>query len=599
MTRGQRIALVLLLGLAALVRVGLVLSLEGKPYFYDPVVDSAAYDRWGQEIARGQVLGRGAYYQDPLYPYWLGAIYAAFGRDLYLVRLLQLALGVLGCWLLFETARRLADLRVAFVALVLAALYKPFVFYDTALLKEFLAVVLVEAALLFVVLDKRWSWSAAGVALGLACLVRANLMLVIAALTIFFLIRRKPRALLLAGGAILAILPVTIRNAVVAKDFVLTTYQLGPNLYIGNHAGNRTGRYVPPPFLTAASPDFEEQDFRAEAERMQRRPLKPSEISAYWWDRTWVETSSDRFVGLSARRLAEYANAYEVPDNYNYYFMERFSWILKLPLPGFWLVAPLAAAGMIFAWRKWGWMYVFAGIYLLSVIPFFVFGRYRLPLMPVLILFAAMGAVGFAERKRPWAPAVVALVVLVQCAIPIGARSFDAAHYNLGLHYYQTGRPAKAAAELERVRHIKNPPWTYLRGLAYEESGRPEKALEAFFEIAAQSPDAAFHLARAYRDVDNADEAIRWYVDTVGRDPGRLDAWAELGRLYRAKKDWLGALRCADKIAMTSWEGNLERARIYADVGMWPQVVQECDEVLRRAKNHKEARELRERALRQ
>lgn len=610
MTRLQRIVLASILFLAALARVALTLSLKEKPYFYEPVVDSAAYDRWAQEIARGDVVGKQVFYQDPLYPYFLGAVYKVFGRDLYLVRLLQILLGVAGCWMLFEAARRLGGTAVAFVALAIAALYRPFLFYDTALLKEFLAVVLVETALLCVVLDRKWSWLAAGLALGLAVLIRANLLLVVAILAIFLAIRKRfAPAALVAGGALLAILPVTIRNAVVAKDFVLTTYQLGPNFYIGNHPGNSTGRYVPPPFLTAASPDFEEPDFRAEAERMSRRQLQPSEISSYWTSRTWAEMDGGRFLGLTARRLLEYVNNHEVPDNYNYDFMRRFSWVLRLPLFGFWIVAPLAAAGMVFAWRergRWGWLYLFVAAYYLSIIPFFVFGRYRLPVVPPLLLFAGLGTVRLFERCRvkrwPWSAGAISAGVLGVALIPIGPRNFNAAHYNLGLYHYQGGSPAAAAAELEHVRHIPHPQWHYLRGLAYEEARDPDRALEAFHEAARLdpiSPDAAFHLARAYRAVEAIDDAIHWYETTLRLDTPRLDAWVELGRCRMAKKDWMGAMQAFNGAAIVSWEGNLEKARLYAELGMWPQVVRECDEVLRRSKNQREARELRERALRQ
>lgn len=602
MSRKQRLGLVLLLGLAALVRLLLVVSLEDRPYFYDPVVDSAAYDEWAQEIAHRDAVGARAFYQDPLYPYFLAAIYKTRGRDLLFVRLVQLVVGVAGCWMLFEAARRMSGAPAAFVTLAIAALYKPFAFYDTALLKEFLAVVLVEAALLCWTIERRWSWLGAGLALGLAVLVRANLLLVVLALCGFLALRRRwAPAGWVAAGAVLAIAPVTVRNAIVAKDFVLTTYQFGPNLYIGNHPGNRTGRYVPPPFLTAAAPEFEEREFRAEAERMSRRALRPSEVSSYWTDRTRAELDTGRFLRLTVRRLVEYVNAYEVPDNYNYYFLERFSWVLRLPLPGFWLAAPLAAAGMVFAWReraRWSWLYVFVAVYFASIAPFFVFARYRLPVIPALLLFAGMGAVGLAGKFR-WPAVAAAVLVLVQSAIPIGPRGFDAAHYNLGLHHYRAGRPAAAAAELEKVAHVKNAQWIYLRGLAYEEAARPEKALEAFFEAARLDPssaDAAIHLARAYRAVEALEEAERWYAETIRRSPKSIEARLELGRVRLERKDWAGAMEAFDSVP--TWEGRLEKARLYARLGMWPAAAEEAGRVLRQVPGHREAAAILEEARR-
>ncbi|SVD17289.1 uncharacterized protein METZ01_LOCUS370143, partial [marine metagenome] len=67
----EKLLLIGLLLSALLIRALLIASLEDKPYFHKPVVDSAAYDEWGQRIAGGELTSSGAFYQDPLYPYFL------------------------------------------------------------------------------------------------------------------------------------------------------------------------------------------------------------------------------------------------------------------------------------------------------------------------------------------------------------------------------------------------------------------------------------------------------------------------------------------------------------------------------------------------
>ena len=64
-----------------------------------PTIDEASYDEWASEIAAGEWMGEEVFFQEPLYPYFLGTLYAVFGRDLLVVRLIQAALGVLTCWL--------------------------------------------------------------------------------------------------------------------------------------------------------------------------------------------------------------------------------------------------------------------------------------------------------------------------------------------------------------------------------------------------------------------------------------------------------------------------------------------------------------------
>ncbi len=603
----EKLLLIGLLLSALLIRVLLISSLEDKPYFHKPVVDSAAYDEWGQRIAGGELTSSGAFYQDPLYPYFLGGAYALFGHDLFVVRLIQAVIGVLGCWFLFAAGRRLGGTSVALVALGIAAFYKPFLFYDTALLKEWLAVVLVEALLYFLTIRKPSGWLASGITLGLGVLVRANLLLFGGALVIALLLRKEIRsAALVAGGMIVAIAPATIHNAVAEKEFILTTYQLGPNLYIGNHAANNTGRYVPPPFLTTAAPGFEERDFRAEAERARGRTLSPSEISDHYVSRTWTEFEAGRFLKVTGRRLLEYLNNYEVPDNYHYDFMRRFSGVLRIPFPGFWLLAFFAPMGLLFAWRerkKWHELYLFLPLYYLSIIGFFVFARYRLPVIPVLILFASLGIVELVKRSRekkiPWGPVVAGALFLVISLVPIGRRDFNVAHYNLALHYFKNDQPAAAAAELEFVRDIKQPQWVYLRGLAYEKASIPDRALEAFYEAAnldPQSAEAAFHLGLSYRANGDPREALRWFREARKRKPNHLEAALEIGRIYMERGEWTRAEEVLSLAAEQSWRGHLELARLYKKIGIWPRVIEEADKVLIEIPDEAEALKLRNEA---
>ena len=84
--------------LAALaLRVAHVLAIREAPFFSALIVDAAAYDAWAQRLAGGDWLGSGVFYQAPLYPYFLGAVYALLGRDLLLVRLVQAGIGALSC----------------------------------------------------------------------------------------------------------------------------------------------------------------------------------------------------------------------------------------------------------------------------------------------------------------------------------------------------------------------------------------------------------------------------------------------------------------------------------------------------------------------
>jgi hypothetical protein len=92
---------------AMLVRLVHVLQIRRAPFFTVLMGDSHGYDLWAQRIAGGDWLGQEVFYQAPLYPYFLGAIYAIAGRHLLLVRIVQIAIGSASCALLALAAARL------------------------------------------------------------------------------------------------------------------------------------------------------------------------------------------------------------------------------------------------------------------------------------------------------------------------------------------------------------------------------------------------------------------------------------------------------------------------------------------------------------
>jgi tetratricopeptide (TPR) repeat protein len=619
-SRSQRLALLGVLAGAFLVRLLLILSLRDQPYFQTPVVDSAAYDEWGWKIATENFWGDRVFYQDPLYPYCLGLYYKLFGRGYLGVRIVQALIGTVGLWMLFEAVRRFLDYPTAMATLALGALYKVFIFYDTALLKEFLGVVAVEAALLAWSLDKAWKWAAFGAALGVGTLVRANLFLLALFTALFLALRReKQSAGLVLAGALLCILPVTIRNAVVAHDFVLTTSQFGPNLYTGNNPENTTGRYRPPSFLREGAPEFEESGFRAEAERVLARPLKASEVDRYWRSRAvdYILSNPGTFTGVTVRRFLMLTNAFEIPDNYNIPFMARFSWVLAAPLFTFGLfVAPLAAAGICLSWgerRRFALLYLLLEAYFASILFFFVFGRYRLPLVPLLLLFAGHAVVTIARRRavpKPVALVFAATLIVVNVPLPQsigGYRDFRTAHYNLGIYYATHERPGDAAAEFESAARL-NPEFlrdvrlVWALGQAYEKSGQAPKALEKYrqaLQLDPSSPEAPYRAGLLYFDEGMYDRAAEFLAEALRRDPGYLPAAGRLAESWRRLRRFDAALESLEVPlgrAPKDWTLRLKRAEIYADLAMWKEALASAQEALALEPGQPDAARIRDEA---
>src|SRR5512147_1629171 len=107
--------------LAIVVRLAYLEELIGSPLVAGLMGDSRQYDAWAQQIAGGQWMGAGVFYQTPLYPYVLAALFRLAGHDLDLVRLVQATLGAASCALVGLAGRRFFSDRVGLVAAVLLA----------------------------------------------------------------------------------------------------------------------------------------------------------------------------------------------------------------------------------------------------------------------------------------------------------------------------------------------------------------------------------------------------------------------------------------------------------------------------------------------
>jgi hypothetical protein len=96
-----------------------------QPFFALLVMDSDEYDRWAREIAAGDWLGSEPFFQPPLYPYLLAAIYSTIGHRFDVVYLLQIGGALVGIWALFRAGRALVDERLGRLVAFGAALYGP------------------------------------------------------------------------------------------------------------------------------------------------------------------------------------------------------------------------------------------------------------------------------------------------------------------------------------------------------------------------------------------------------------------------------------------------------------------------------------------
>ena len=401
-------------GCAFVLRLLYLVEIDSIPLFYNLAGDGRAYDEWAQRIAAGDWIGQDVFYQAPLYPYFLGVLQAVFGHHLWLIRLIQIALGALSCALIFRIGRDLFSRQAGIAAGLILSCYAPGIFFDGLIEKSILDLFLVSLLLLLLSQTKegrQWKqWLAIGAVMGLLGLSRENALILVIVVPLWIglyfseapVLNRFQWMGFFFAGLLLVLVPVGLRNLAVGGDFKLTTSQFGPNFFIGNNAA-ADGTYVSVRNVIG-EPQLEGKDARRLAERALGRSLTAGEVSDYWLQKStdYIRSQPERWLELLGKKWLLVWNAHEIEDSDDFYIYQQWSWLLSFlgRISHFGILAPLAAVGLWLTrsqWRRLWLLYAMIFALASSVAIFYVFGRYRFPLVPLLALFAGAGVAAIGE----------------------------------------------------------------------------------------------------------------------------------------------------------------------------------------------------------
>ncbi|HMH48666.1 MAG TPA: hypothetical protein VK548_00425, partial [Candidatus Acidoferrum sp.] len=279
------------------------------------------------------------------------------------------------------------------------------------------------------------------------------------------------------------------------------------------------------------------------------------------------------------------ANAFEIPDNYHYAFMRAKFVSLLWPLVTFALVAPLALVGLALPfWRRRDVtaLYIAVGVYLATVLVFYVRGRYRIPAVPFLMVFAALaidrvlGAI--AARRRPALAALGAGLVVAgvvtnheRCeaahdgipAVCLGGDSwFDSEWLKLSQWYLDKGQFDQAVRYAERAYECTRPRRAGMipAWIAGVEARRTQELVRG-----GQRDAARPHFARAEKDYRTA--------LGLGFEPAPMQS--ELGTLYAIvgkPAEAVAAFEAAEKADYLDAATAAHFARAYVALGRCAEV---------------------------
>ncbi len=375
--------------------------------------------------AQGGPLWNEAFWQPPFYPWALGGLYRLVGHDLLWPRWVQCFLGALSCLLVYAIGRRVFDSTTGAVAALVMAIYGPFIYYDGELsagdaervpgarraLPSCFAPWTTSARVHGWVRDCvsalppsrarmsccSWRWLSSGCFSSTAGRSRETAV----------------RAAMLLLGAALPIAIVTVARTIGSRAISSSSRAMA-----GSTSTWETT--LMPRRRWPSVPGFA-WDALVNEPYLKAGIVKASERSRYFFQKgmTFIRENPRAALRLYGRKLALYWSSHEIGRNRDPYAASESSRVLRALLwrhggfgfP-FGIVAPLALGGLVGsrirarAAAECSSVCSFCA-YVVTGVLFFVAARYRLTVVPVLLLFAAaygQRIVDFIRRRRSCRP---------------------------------------------------------------------------------------------------------------------------------------------------------------------------------------------------
>jgi tetratricopeptide (TPR) repeat protein len=617
-------------GVALVVRVIYLLDFSASPIANYFILDPRFYHEAAINIVNGTLSIHEATYKAPLYPYFLAAIYGVAGPSAFAARLVQVLLGSFSCVMIFFLAGRFYARGVALTAGLIAALYGPLVLFDSELLIPTLIIFLNLASflLLFKYEDSgsRWLLFASGLLLGLSALARPNILIILPGVVIWLwryihLRRRRNQfrqAAFYVGGVVVMLLILLARNYSVTGEANLFGNYGGYNFLIGNNrlADGRTA------VLAGTSPEFEQGyvDAVAIANTIARRNLDDQELNWFWLKlgMDYIATNPLQWLGLEAKKFAFLTAGFEIPNNRHVYFFAQRSAILRpllwdkfVSFP-FGILLPLALVA-VFARQVRRNQYLltfFLTSYSISILLFFVNGRYRLPIIPILIIWAAAGAWQMVslwragEFQRFYRLLAVFLVALLLCnaltylpGLQVRPETEYESHLYLGSAYFQEGQYEKARRELLTAAKLypKSPRVYNALGNTFYALGNDSLA-GVYYRLGVEAdPDYEIvvkNLVNHYKRNRKLMEFNDLLLERIDHDPNAAWARKEYAWLHTqidAKDEAIDLYQIAWETDTTDFECLFHRAQLLLELDMRADAEREYNELLERFPNSVEA----------
>lgn len=538
--------------------------LRAAPTFNVPIIDSSEYLRAAKRLLDASAANNRTYLHSPLYEWFVASGLALTGYGVPAVRWLGVMLNLLTSVFIYGLGARISGINTGRFALAIWVLYAPVIYFATEIIN-------VPLILFFNVLGL-WlftralktggyaAWGLTGLVFGLSFLTRPDVLpfaafLGIGAAILSFKKGRDLRPIVLYA-VILAAMPalVGVVNWQKSGHYAITPRNGGFNFFLGNNPdykntmgirpGNGWSRLESLPRgagLDTVSDPGNQRFFYGEGLR-----FAANDPGA------WLSC-----LGYKIRTLV---NGYELPESFDLYAFRAYSPVMGVLLWPFELFRfpwafffPLAVAGAYVRRRRlmeWWWLWGLFPAYSISLLGYWNSSRYRMPLVPLVVIFSAvladafLGSLKNRRRTRLAGGVAVLAVSLVLFNVPYDHFSkrydFLAEMYAFsGMVLAEEGRFRGDSLE-EGLRRTdialeRNPAYAHAsfnRAWLLAEAGRAGDAEKAYRETLLIDPSfepALTNLGKLLADSGREDEALDLFTRAVASDPLAAVANCHLG----------------------------------------------------------------------
>lgn len=599
----ELLIILIILSVSITVRFVYLLQSSSNPSFTNPTIDSASYDQTARRLVQGDGMNHKFFWQPFFYPFFLSIVYFFSGSSIVCARVVQSILGSITCVLTYLLAKTLFNRKVGLAAGIVTSLYGPLIFFETELLATgwaaFWSVVLVLLFLSTASKNKIWLWMILGLCGGLSIVTRPTFLPFFAVgclwlLAVLYRTKSPSRELairfiILIASFLLVVIPVAFQNQRITGHFGIMPAAGGVNFYIGNNPD-----YVG---TVTVRPGWDWNE-------LQKMPERNGVTGGMWeqqkffYDRVkdFIRTQPLQYVRGLAYKTIQFLNSRELPRSVDLYLFGKWSGLLRtltwkkggFGFP-FGVLLPLTFCGLIY-YRKQipAIVILFLVFYPLSIILVFISARYRIPVVPIMVVVAAAGLFGLVEmvKQSRW----VCIGIFVICAAALTLLSsipgpfpeekinYEAELYlNLSDTKLIQGENEQVINYLEKsLSLVPDNGMTYAGlGTAFLRKGDAKQAIKYYQKALRFKPDSAEvlnSLGAALSSLGELDKAEKYYLRSLEINPYNAIIHVNLGNVLFRKGDCEAAIECYKQAITINPEytmAYLSRGYVYQQLGQF------------------------------